>query len=406
MRVIYPRQENSAGILTMHQRLEDFVTAPRRYAFVDSLRGLAFLAVFAFHASQRIAALPALLSDILGRGFAGVQLFFVVSAFTLCVSMAGRAREPASIRAYFIRRVFRIAPMFWFAIGLYLAADGFGPHWGVPDGLDGRHVALAVLLLHGADPHALNGVVPGGWSVAVEMQFYLILPLLFRWTNTLRRAFLLWAATIGFSAAALPALEVLLAPFYPAAQRDLVHQFAFYSLPVQLPVFCCGLILYRMLGPDRARLARVERFLPGKPSGRAAVINLIVLAIALPVLWTSVPITLLPGFPGSLGYGVIFALFAYGLAIFPLYVFDNPLTRFFGRISYSGYLLHFAVLELIARMVPPAVAAMPLPYLLVLGAGALTLTSVLAAMTHEWIERPGIALGQRLIEKLDVVAFS
>ena len=314
---------------------------PPHYGFIDALRGVAFLAVLGFHVSQRVEGLPTLLADVLGRGFAGVQLFFVVSAFTLCVSMTARAGEPRPLAAYFLRRAFRIVPMFWCAIALYLALTGFGPHWGVPDGLHVWQVLLAALLLHGFDLHALNGVVPGGWSVATEAQFYLLLPLMLRGASTLRRTVILLLGTVALSIATMPALGALLGPFFPG-QGDLVHQFAFFSLPTQLPVFATGLVLYRLLGPDRAALARVEQFLPSNPRRRALLVLCVVLVIALPLRLTSLPLALVHGLPGHLGYGVAFALLAYALWTYPLAVVVNPVTQYLGKISYSGYLLHFA----------------------------------------------------------------
>lgn len=379
------------------------------YAYIDALRGIAFLAVFFFHIAFSSPGLPKLLADIFGRGFAGVQLFYVVSAFTLCASFASRPGDEASIGAYVIRRIARIVPMFWCAIILYLLVSGMGPRWGVPEGLQVRHILLAFFLLHGFDVHALNGVVPGGWSVAVEAQFYVVLPLMYRWASTLRRAVLLWGGATALSVVSMPVLEFLLARHYPAGQHELVHQFAFYSLPSQLPVFCCGLIAFRLLGPDRRYLERIERWLPAKPFQRAVVVIAFGLLLGFPVCPTAWPLGLIHGVPGYLGYGPIFALLLYAVATARLRIIDNPATRFLGKISYSGYLLHFAVLRFVGAYVEPA--GSPLLYFVFLGFGGLVLTVILATMTHEWIEKPGIALGRKLtrrttIDRPDIVPLS
>jgi peptidoglycan/LPS O-acetylase OafA/YrhL len=230
-------------------------TQPRFYGYIDALRGLAFVAVLLLHTRDRIPDLPRLLDDVCGRGYAGVQLFFVVSAFTLCQSLSARSAEAAPLQTYFLRRAFRIVPMFWCAIALYLAVYGFSdasPRWGIPGGLSGQQLTLAVLLLHGFDIHAVNGVVPGGWSVATEVQFYLVLPLMLTWASTLRRALLLFGSAAVVSIVSFPGLEALLGPLHPASERIYVHAFAFFALPTQIPVFCCGLVLFRLMTSRRA----------------------------------------------------------------------------------------------------------------------------------------------------------
>jgi peptidoglycan/LPS O-acetylase OafA/YrhL len=366
---------------------------PSRYLpAIDALRGLAFLMTFALHVGHHVPdGLPKLLHDVLGRGYAGVQLFFVVSALTLCRSLQGRNGEPAPLAAYAVRRLCRIAPMFWVAIALSLAANGWGPRWGAPDGISGGHVLLAALFLHGFDAVALNGVVPGGWSVAVEMQFYLLLPWVAAWAQSLRRALLLLGGSIALSLAALPALEAALAGLTPV----LAHEAAYFSLPVQLPAFAAGVVLFRLLGPDRGAVR-----LPLPPRARAVVLVGLVLLVGLPLRWGGEGPELVPGAPGLVGYAVVLAVLAYALVTFPLPLLVNRVTRFMGEISYSAYLLHFLALGAVERALP---ALPPFPHLLALGAGALLVTVLAAMVSRRVVEVPGVALSRVLIPRLGSV---
>ena len=84
------------------------------YQYLDALRGIAALLVLSVHMSM----LSVLLN---GRGFSigayGVQLFYILSALTLFLSSSKRfSSEERPIFKFFIRRFFRIAPLFYLTV--------------------------------------------------------------------------------------------------------------------------------------------------------------------------------------------------------------------------------------------------------------------------------------------------
>ena len=141
---------------------------PHRYAYIDAIRGYAILLVIAVHSSQYFSDLPDAVRTLADQGARGVQLFFVASAMTLCMSW--QARHDGSV-PFYIRRFFRIAPMFYLSIPLFLWVRGFGPSIYAPDGIGWRHIAMAATFTHGFMPDTITSVVPGSWSIADEMMF-------------------------------------------------------------------------------------------------------------------------------------------------------------------------------------------------------------------------------------------
>ena len=107
--------------------------ANNKLQYVDAIRGLAIMAVLLVHCGQHgTNHYPAPITQAIVNGQMGVQLFFVMSAFTLFLSYVNRqGRERFAIRNFFIRRVFRIAPMYWLGIAYYLPSRlcrrGHGP---------------------------------------------------------------------------------------------------------------------------------------------------------------------------------------------------------------------------------------------------------------------------------------
>jgi exopolysaccharide production protein ExoZ len=150
----------------------------RRLESLDFLRGVAIFGVVTFHTFGLFHADNAAIRLIAGQGFFGVQLFFIVSALTMCLMWDRRAGEHRAAPKFYIRRFFRIAPPFWLAIVFYSLLDpGQSTEW-VPAGLSLRHFATTAAFIHTFWPDTINSVVPGGWSIGVEMLFYLFFPLI------------------------------------------------------------------------------------------------------------------------------------------------------------------------------------------------------------------------------------
>lgn len=98
----------------------------KKLPFIDALRGLAIFAVLIVHANQAVDGLPRWMNAILSQGARGVQLFFIVSAFTLFLSLSSRkSSEAKPILNFFLRRFFRIAPLFYSAVLSYIVFGGF-----------------------------------------------------------------------------------------------------------------------------------------------------------------------------------------------------------------------------------------------------------------------------------------
>lgn len=153
----------------------------RRLAGLDGLRGLAALYVVIYHVSLR--AFPDYPADggpfwvgwfIWGR-FA-VLVFIVLSGFSLALSPARHGWRLDGISAYARRRARRILPAFWAALAFSLAVAWLivpQPRSGVPD--------LMSVLVNGAlVQNIVSAPSPNTafWSIAVEVQLYLLLPLL------------------------------------------------------------------------------------------------------------------------------------------------------------------------------------------------------------------------------------
>lgn len=362
----------------------------RKYEFVDALRGYAVLGVIAVHAAGVMAWASGPVQRFAVQGARGVQLFYVASALTLCMSWSARATsERTPLRNFLVRRLFRILPLFWLAIVFYSALYGFESRYWAPNGIAWWFLPMTAACLHGFHPEVVNAVVPGGWSIAVEMIFYLMLPWLFRLVRGPLHAAALFFAALALYIASGVAIHTLISPHYPPEQQYLVAQFRYLTIAGQLPVFALGLATYTLMrAPARVRFAL----------GLAGTLGYAIIKALVPVG---------SGKDSFLGDHIVVSImlscFALLLSAWPKSPLTNRVVVTFGRLSFSMYLMHFAVLHVLAKLVPlvpwrgDGAAALFL---------ALTVacSAALSQISYRLIELPGIAWGKRLIERLERAA--
>jgi len=360
---------------------------PERLGAVDSLRGIAILLVLAVHISGFIAPSSDWLADFTRLGPRGVQLFYVVSSFSLFLSFANRKAGGFSYRAYFIRRLMRIAPMFWLAMALYLVTNGMGPNYWAPNGISRADAALTALFLNGWSPTAINSIVPGGWSVAIETTFYLILPFCFLWVRSLRAAVVVTVLALVARYIVCDWAFKTQLPNFPESQRYLPFSFAWeFWLPAQLPVFMLGIVLFFV----REKLQAAQRGLG---------IFWLAGAIALITASRFVPFEtfISNGFLAGAG----FVLLSLALFDHDARYFDNVVLRKIGEASFSIYLLHHLVMHYSAGLIVRILDRLglgtsgDLSYAVAFLAITAMSTAV-AMVTYRLIEVPSIALGARL----------
>lgn len=363
-------------------------STPERLTSVDSLRGIAILLVLAVHISGFIAPKSEWLMEFTRLGPRGVQLFYVVSAFSLFLSFANRrATAGFSYRAYFIRRVMRIAPMFWLAMALYLVTVGMGPRYWAPNGLTVSDAILTATFLNGWSPTAINSIVPGGWSVAIETTFYLILPFCFLWIRSLRAAVL--ATALALVARYILAAWVFKAqlPNFPEDQRYLPYTFAWeFWLPAQLPVFMLGIVLFFV----RERIKAAQQGL-----------GICWLAGALAIITVSRYVPPESFISNSFLAGAGFVLLCLALFDRDVRFLDNQLLRAIGKVSFSIYLLHHLVMQYCAGHVIKVLNLLDLgtsgDLAYAIAFLIIAIASVLVSLlTYRVIEQPSIDLGDRL----------
>ncbi len=324
-----------------------------RLGALDGLRGIAIALVLWFHVWQVTwlrADVPLSggrinLNTIPEAGFLGVDLFFFISGFCLFVPYAdalARRVAPPALRDFAYRRALKIVPSYVFAI---VAMSALGLAHFASTGEAVREIVRHLLFIHVWFPESygsINGVL---WSLGVEVQFYVLFPLV-AWC-AIRRP----VATFATLA--------LVANAYRFGVRnafDVGH--LMNQLPGTLDLFGAGMLSaygYRMLATKAPRFVE-RRALWSLASLAGFLLIWLIMSGAFaarlepewPYHWLA---TGRPLLTFALPLATVGALFAW-----PAWqrVLANPVLVFLSLISYNLYLWHAAVVRALFEAHVPA----------------------------------------------------
>lgn len=327
---------------------------------IDGLRALAVVPVLLFHAGF----------GALGGGFAGVDVFFVISGFLITSIIHREIREGSfSIVSFYERRARRLAPALLLVCAVCIP---FAVMWMLPQELNNFGKSLYAVNLFASNflfwdqtgyfsPSTELMPLLHTWSLAVEEQFYVVFPLLLlalrRFSTATVLKVVVASAVLSFAAAQV------LAFVDPAAN--------FYLLPSRFWELGVGALL--ALGAvDRLPLARARRELLAGFGLLAIVASYILVeqSAAYPG-WATVPVVV--------GTALVLA-FARGDTLVGRILSVRPLVAI-GLISYSLYLWHqpvfaFARLRAIDPIPPSGYVAL------------IALCVALAAFSWRFVEQP------------------
>jgi peptidoglycan/LPS O-acetylase OafA/YrhL len=152
-----------------------------RFAFIDGLRGIAALWVVCMHFQtlilERSTAIFSSFTDtVLKQGHVGVNIFFILSGFVIAYSIRSQIISVEFIGKFFIRRSIRLDPPYWLTLIVLTGIIMLGPfflnkgHEYVPSMSD---FFFNVFYLQNFAE--VRNILPVAWTLCLEIQLYLIL---------------------------------------------------------------------------------------------------------------------------------------------------------------------------------------------------------------------------------------
>lgn len=343
----------------------------------DVLRGLAALGVVVFHVLY-LSGIPIddAAAAVAGRMDFFVRVFFVLSAFAIGHAYYDRIDGTNALRAFYLKRFFRIAPLFYFMM-LVGVAFRLAMHQPMPALLD---FILSGSFLFTLIPGKQSGLVGGGWSIGIEWLFYFSFPMLLALIRTVKAAALAWLL--------LCTIAVISKEYLKHSFGGELSDFGALNLLAHSQYFILGLLI---LHATRAGLPTASTSAQRNGLGLAF---LVALACTLYALHRPF------GLPEEVVLSISAPLMVLlSIAGFPTWL-DNRATRWLGLVSYSTYLVQFPLIQLlqmhgIYAKLHELAGRNDLAFLL---ASIVTLACVVitAALTYHFVEVPGQRLYHRL----------
>ena len=345
---------------------------------IDGIRFLAILLVILFHAhgyfekktQVKFADPPAShawIDNFLSKGDRGVELFFVLSGFILCMPFAQQYLKNGKkviLKKYYLRRVTRLEPPYILAITgifvLQLALHANPDHYSFGQLL--QHYFASLTYSHGLIYQHTPIITVVAWSLEIEIQFYILAPLFFRILSlgVVPRRVILVSAILCFV--------------------TIQH----YFMPTYLVLTIYRVVQYFLIG-----ILLADVFVSGTAS------DTFKKNWVIPVCIVLIPVICVLPIREILAVKLIFP-FLIGLLYYMVLtndavkrVFSYKFVPIIGGMCYSIYLLHYTIISTIGRYTTGIrVTDHYIPNLLFQLAALLIPVLIVSSIFYLYIERP------------------
>ncbi len=353
----------------------------RRVESLDYLRGIMAISVMLYHyTSWTLGTLGG--EYLLGKfGIYAVSIFYILSGLSLTIVYQDKIKSRSDIASFIVKRMFRIFPLFWLVVTLFLILKALSSAIGIAVfDVTFYKIFLNYSLLFGfVEPAAYLST--GAWSIGNEMVFYAIFPLIFFLAN--RSTWLLPLSIV---------LSFIIGGYFAFVEinemMSLREQWAIYVNPFnQIFLFMAGVAIGKW---GKYLLENISNLL-----GYCILIAVFILFWLYPADGDKVQIVT----------GIQRVVLSLSSIIFVLFVFvlnpiikstPNKVLAFFGQSSYSIYLLHPLVSITIVFICSKLGIDKPMAYLL-----SFLVTLVVSWLTFKYIEKPMMIIGKTVSNKIN-----
>jgi peptidoglycan/LPS O-acetylase OafA/YrhL len=355
---------------------------PKYIPELDGVRGIAILLVLLFHFGTSTRP-GGILGQVLGLGWVGVDLFFVLSGFLITGILLNSKGLPHYFSSFYIRRVLRIFPLYYFSVFVF-----FNVALPIAHNFNGlAHVVQPVQIWYWL--YLVNWYVGFGnpasplthfWSLCIEEQFYMVWPLLI---------FVIGRKTFLRVCIALIVLSPVLR--FVFGQNPPSPYFLYFITPFRMEPIALGAVIAILWRQDRiSRLTNLAMRWVWIPA-------LAVVAYICVASGTTIPVSYYMERVGYTCIGLAFMSLVFVVAQAarggtPIALLRYPVLMKFGKYSYAMYVFHAPISQYLPKFLHFGSRLTRVGLSIGIGVG---LTYVIAVLSWRYIESPILSLKGR-----------
>ncbi|MEO7767236.1 MAG: acyltransferase [Ferruginibacter sp.] len=300
-------------------------------AEVDGFRFLAILPVVLMHVFTALTrtlpgakeTVPSAVKEVIGTGETGVLIFFVISGFILALPFAKfylQQGKPVNLKGYYLRRLTRLEPTYFITMLVFFLVH-IVLHTDTGVSLV-KHLLASLSYSHNIIYGKGSLINPVAWSLEVEIQFYILVPLL-------TRLFLIPSKNLRYG---IYLLIMILGPF----ANGFFH-LAHYNLQESIIKF----LHYFMAGFFIADL-----YICGQREHRNVYLIDIVGGLSIVGIFL---VEYLGGIKFFSAFAILLAFYAVLFGKRLRHFFSNPYISAIGGMCYTIYLVHYPLTYLVLK---------------------------------------------------------
>lgn len=307
---------------------------------------------------------------IVDLGAQGVAIFFVISGYSVAASYA----TSEGYWDYLYKRLWRIAPLYYFWIGVAIIVGATATYWQrrFAVSVEAYNILMHLSFLSFLDYKIANTLLGVEWSIPIEVFWYLFIPLLMCWMISRKQLVIAIFLSLICYKLAVKYLTTLVAPIQDAALA-----IPWSPIPYALGFFL-GIAAFRIrnYGDHFARWGNV-------------MLIVVFGMISFLILKPTSSILMLDDY--QFFSMATFLLILFGSSSSQLFrcIFTNKIVVYLGTISYGIYLCHLPLINILTRLNLIYPDSLGLAFLILLGCSILVST-----VTYFIIERPGQHIGK------------
>ncbi|WP_420581922.1 acyltransferase family protein [Reichenbachiella sp.] len=339
--------------------------------FITGMRGWSAMAVLLIHYGSYLREYGTIFNSIIDSGKYGVQFFFLISGFTICMSID---RNWYGFRTYIIKRCFRVLPMYYLVCIICFAIGGI-PYYlhlfNVEN--DIYSLFLHLTLLNYFDVRYVNNLIGVEWSIPVEFIFYLIVPGI--WFILKKGKFIhFFLLPMSLCITLFGSIVLVKTGVY---SNDFFTFRKLWSIESHALIFSLGVFCYFHFEKLRNLVSKYQ--------------------FALPIsIFTTFSYIIFIESHSSLAINLLFTIvFIACISRHKLcrIIFENKLIFKTGEISYSIYLLHYPILILLKPWIQNN---------FILSISGLILCWLTSFVSYILIEKPAMAYGKNFAHRISI----